>query len=190
MLNVWAKAEQKQVHLKLETDETHAYNVYGDGNRLKQVFLNIVDNAIKFSHENSWIFLTVKEENGQIVAVVQDTGIGISEEHLIKVRDRFFQVNHQNGGTGLGLAITQELVELHEGTITMQSELGSGTTVTVTLPMLKQENTPLEQEVIIEEAVIEADPLGKPANETLKSDLSEQNDQIQVHDPLNEGEKR
>ncbi|WP_339234443.1 HAMP domain-containing sensor histidine kinase [Paenibacillus sp. FSL R5-0517] len=139
MLNVWAKAEQKQVHLKLETDETRAYNVHGDGNRLKQVFLNIVDNAIKFSHENSWIFLSVKEENGQIIAAVQDTGIGISEEHLIKVRDRFFQVNHQNGGTGLGLAITQELVELHEGTITMQSELGSGTIVTVTLPAVADE---------------------------------------------------
>ncbi len=139
MLNVWAKAEQKQVHLKLETDETRAYNVHGDGNRLKQVFLNVVDNAIKFSHENSWIFLSVKEENGQIIAAVQDTGIGISEEHLIKVRDRFFQVNHQNGGTGLGLAITQELVELHEGTITMQSELGSGTTVTVTLPAVAEE---------------------------------------------------
>ncbi|PQP81781.1 two-component sensor histidine kinase [Paenibacillus sp. PCH8] len=139
MLNVWAKAEQKQVHLKLETDETRSYNVHGDGNRLKQVFLNVVDNAIKFSHENSWIFLSLKEENGQIIAAVQDTGIGISEEHLIKVRDRFFQVNHQNGGTGLGLAITQELVELHEGTITMQSELGSGTTVTVTLPAVAEE---------------------------------------------------
>ncbi|MEK4660458.1 HAMP domain-containing sensor histidine kinase [Priestia sp. FSL H7-0729] len=146
MLNVWAKAEQKQVHLKLETDETRAYNVHGDGNRLKQVFLNIVDNAIKFSHENSWIFLSVKEENGQIIAAVQDTGIGISEEHLIKVRDRFFQVNHQNGGTGLGLAITQELVELHEGTITMQSELGSGTIVTVTLPAVAEE-TDLEEPV-------------------------------------------
>ncbi|CAM4263228.1 sensor histidine kinase [Paenibacillus xylanexedens] len=144
MLNVWAKAEQKQVHLKLETDETRAYNVHGDGNRLKQVFLNVVDNAIKFSHENSWIFLSVKEENGQIIAAVQDTGIGISEEHLIKVRDRFFQVNHQNGGTGLGLAITQELVELHEGTITMQSELGSGTTVTVTLPAVAEEMGPEE----------------------------------------------
>lgn len=155
MLNVWAKAEQKQVHLKLETDETRAYNVYGDGNRLKQVFLNIVDNAIKFSHENSWIFLSVKEEKGQIIAAVQDTGIGISEEHLIKVRDRFFQVNHQNGGTGLGLAITQELVEPHEGTITMQSELGSGTTVTVSLPMLQEEDTPIQHNVTSTEATAE-----------------------------------
>ncbi|MFS0868437.1 sensor histidine kinase [Paenibacillus xylanilyticus] len=146
MLNVWAKAEQKQIHLKLDTDETRAFNVYGDGNRLKQVFLNIVDNAIKFSHENSWIYLSVKEEDGKIIAAVQDTGIGISEEHLIKVRDRFFQVNHQNGGTGLGLAITQELVELHEGTIIMQSELGSGTTVTIALPALPEEEMESEHQ--------------------------------------------
>ena len=146
MLNVWAKAEQKQIHLKLETDETRAFNVHGDGNRLKQVFLNIVDNAIKFSHENSWIYLSVKEEDGRSYAV-QDTGIGISEEHLIKVRDRFFQVNHQNGGTGLGLAITQELVELHEGTITIQSELGSGTTVTIELPALPEEEIVTEHQV-------------------------------------------
>jgi signal transduction histidine kinase len=147
MLNVWAKAEQKQIHLKLDTDETRAFNVHGDGNRLKQVFLNIVDNAIKFSHENSWIYLSVKEEDGKIIAAVQDTGIGISEEHLIKVRDRFFQVNHQNGGTGLGLAITQELVELHEGTITIQSELGSGTTVTIELPALPEEEIVTEHQV-------------------------------------------
>ncbi|MEN1986037.1 sensor histidine kinase [Paenibacillus hubeiensis] len=146
MLNVWAKAEQKQIHLKLDADETKAYNVFGDGNRLKQVFLNIVDNAIKFSHENSWIYLSVKEEDGKVIAAVQDTGIGISEEHLSKVRDRFFQVNHQNGGTGLGLAITQQLVELHEGTISMQSELGSGTTVTVILPALAEEDDLMKHE--------------------------------------------
>ncbi|PJN62470.1 Alkaline phosphatase synthesis sensor protein PhoR [Paenibacillus sp. GM1FR] len=170
MLNVWAKAEQKQVHLKLETDETRAYNVHGDGNRLKQVFLNVVDNAIKFSHENSWIFLSVKEENGQIIAAVQDTGIGISEEHLIKVRDRFFQVNHQNGGTGLGLAITQELVELHEGTITMQSELGSGTTVTVTLPAVAEEMGPEESVTASGDAEVTDERTASDASDT-KSDL-------------------
>ncbi|MEK4368122.1 sensor histidine kinase [Paenibacillus sp. FSL R5-0473] len=170
MLNVWAKAEQKQVHLKLETDETRAYNVHGDGNRLKQVFLNVVDNAIKFSHENSWIFLSVKEENGQIIAAVQDTGIGISEEHLIKVRDRFFQVNHQNGGTGLGLAITQELVELHEGTITMQSELGSGTTVTVTLPAVSEEMGPEESVTASGDAEVTDERTASDASDT-KSDL-------------------
>lgn len=101
---------------------------------------------------------------------VQDTGIGISEEHLIKVRDRFFQVNHQNGGTGLGLAITQELVELHEGTITMQSELGSGTTVTVTLPAVSEEMGPEESVTASGDAEVTDERTASDASDT-KSDL-------------------
>ncbi|MNT82905.1 Alkaline phosphatase synthesis sensor protein PhoR [compost metagenome] len=64
-----------------------------------------------------------------------DSGIGISQEHLHKVKDRFFQVNHQGGGTGLGLAISQQLVELHQGQMDIHSELGVGTTVSVSLPI-------------------------------------------------------
>lgn len=135
MLNVWAKAEQKQLVLKLEGLVEAPLTVWGDGNRLKQVFLNIIDNAIKFSHENSTLFLNVDKADKYAVIAVKDTGIGISDENLKKVRDRFFQVNYNGGGTGLGLAITQQLVELHHGTISIESELGKGTTVTVSLPL-------------------------------------------------------
>ncbi|MBW4839861.1 MAG: HAMP domain-containing histidine kinase [Paenibacillaceae bacterium] len=137
MLNVWAKAEQKQIQLKLEDKTEGSSVISGDGNRLKQVFLNVVDNAIKFSHEQSWIHLVISRvENERVRVEVIDTGIGISEEYLNKVKDRFFQVNHQGGGTGLGLAISQQLVELHHGAMEIQSELGVGTTVSVTLPLL------------------------------------------------------
>ncbi|MCK8486791.1 HAMP domain-containing histidine kinase [Paenibacillus sp. MBLB2552] len=137
MLNVWAKAEQKQIQLKLEDKTEGSSIISGDGNRLKQVFLNVVDNAIKFSHEQSWIHLVISRvENERVRVEVIDTGIGISEEYLNKVKDRFFQVNHQGGGTGLGLAISQQLVELHHGAMEIQSELGVGTTVSVTLPLL------------------------------------------------------
>lgn len=138
MLNVWAKAEQKQIKLRLNAEEED-YLILGDGNRLKQVFLNVIDNAIKFSHMNSWIDITIKREQEQVVVIIQDTGIGISEEHLERVKDRFYQVDHQHGGTGLGLAISQQLIELHGGTLQMESELGNGTTVTVKLPALTQE---------------------------------------------------
>ncbi|MGQ3478593.1 sensor histidine kinase [Paenibacillus sp. TY11] len=138
MLNVWAKAEMKQIKLQLDSEET-AYLVHGDGNRLKQVFLNIVDNAIKFSHESSIIFLSLQRNEGNIEISVQDTGIGISEENLARVRDRFFQVDHQNGGTGLGLAISQQFVERHQGQMLIKSELGAGTTITVSLPALQAE---------------------------------------------------
>lgn len=140
MLNVWAKAEQKGIQIKLEDRTTQPVTVTGDGNRLKQVFLNLVDNAIKFSDENSWIHLVIsRTEPGYVLVEVVDTGIGISEEHLNKVKDRFFQVNHQGGGTGLGLAITQQLVDLHNGTMDLHSELGVGTTVSVKLPLSEEE---------------------------------------------------
>ncbi|MGG4220066.1 HAMP domain-containing sensor histidine kinase [Paenibacillus jamilae] len=140
MLNVWAKAEMKQIKLQLDSEET-AYLVHGDGNRLKQVFLNIVDNAIKFSHESSIIYLSLQRVKGNIEISVQDTGIGISEENLARVRDRFFQVDHQNGGTGLGLAISQQFVERHHGQMLIRSELGAGTTITVSLPALQAETS-------------------------------------------------
>lgn len=136
MLNVWAKAEKKQIQIKLDDRTDKPITVIGDGNRLKQVFLNLVDNAIKFSHENSWIHLVITQiSTDQVRVEVVDSGIGISEENLNRVRDRFFQVNHQGGGTGLGLAITQQLVELHQGQMDIRSELNVGTTVSVVLPM-------------------------------------------------------
>lgn len=140
MLNVWAKAEQKRIQIKLDDHTDAAVMVPGDGNRLKQVFLNLVDNAIKFSTEDSWIHLDIRTQDNWAVVEVIDSGIGISEEHLRRVKDRFFQVNHQGGGTGLGLAISQQLVELHNGEMEMRSELGVGTTVSVRLPLLDELN--------------------------------------------------
>lgn len=133
MLNLWAKAEKKRVQIKLETDVKPM--IYGDANRLKQVFLNLVDNAVKFSHEDGTILLSFEMEEKFVTVVVRDFGIGISEEHIQRVKDRFFQVNPLNGGTGLGLAITQQLVELHHGKMEMESVLGQGTTVKVKLPL-------------------------------------------------------
>ncbi|GAB6990040.1 sensor histidine kinase [Paenibacillus pini] len=142
MLNLWTKAEKRNIELRLNSEDRPI--VIGDANRLKQVFLNLIDNAIKFSHEDSAIDLIVHEENGKIITQVCDTGIGIDEEHLIRVKDRFFQVNPLNGGTGLGLAITQQIVELHHGNMIMQSKLEEGTTVIVTLPLPKKEDIPGE----------------------------------------------
>jgi signal transduction histidine kinase len=141
MLNVWAKAEKKQIQIKLDDQADKPVFAIGDGNRLKQVFLNIVDNAVKFSNENSWINIVMEIQNdNQVIVEVRDSGLGISEEHLKKVKDRFFQVNHQGGGTGLGLAITQQIVDLHHGTMNIASELGVGTTVSITLPLLEGES--------------------------------------------------
>ena len=149
ILNVWAKAEKKKIHLRLESEDQ--LFVKGDANRLKQVFLNLVDNAIKFSHEDSIIGLSaVRLSEKEAVMTVRDAGIGISEEHLSRVRDRFFQVDALNGGTGLGLAISQQLVELHSGRLEMNSELGKGTEVSVILPLMEAPPAPtpaLQEEI-------------------------------------------
>ncbi|GIO66519.1 HAMP domain-containing sensor histidine kinase [Paenibacillus sp. JTLBN-2024] len=142
MLNLWTKAEKRSIQLRLDSVDKPL--VEGDANRLKQVFLNLVDNAIKFSHENSFIDLQVTFEGNNVVVQVHDTGIGISEDHLVKVKDRFFQVDPLNGGTGLGLAISQQLVELHHGILLIQSELGVGTTIVVRLPRLLEEETAVQ----------------------------------------------
>ncbi|MDO3412869.1 HAMP domain-containing sensor histidine kinase [Saccharibacillus sp. CPCC 101409] len=170
ILNVWAKAELKQVQLRIEA-ENDSFAVYGDANRLKQVFLNIVDNAVKFSHENSLIVLHLAREDGWVRASVRDSGIGIDEENLKRVKDRFFQVNTQGGGTGLGLAITQQLVELHEGEIEMASELGVGTTVTVKLPLLDEELPQLQE--------AEAEEDGSPENAGPDAGESSENEKKQ-----------
>ncbi|UQZ37127.1 two-component sensor histidine kinase [Paenibacillus sp. PK3_47] len=134
ILNIWAKAEKKRIHLLLECEDT--IYIKGDPNRLKQVFLNLVDNAVKFSPEDSSIVLSAQRLSGtEMAVIVRDSGIGISEAHLSRVKDRFFQVDALNGGTGLGLAISQQIVELHHGKLEMDSELGKGTQVTVILPL-------------------------------------------------------
>ena len=134
LLNIWAKAEKKRIHLLLECEDTIL--IKGDANRLKQVFLNLVDNAVKFSPEDSSIVLSAERLSAtEMAVIVRDSGIGISEAHLSRVRDRFFQVDALNGGTGLGLAISQQIVELHGGKLEMDSELGKGTQVTVILPL-------------------------------------------------------
>ncbi|NMO95926.1 sensor histidine kinase [Paenibacillus lemnae] len=133
MLNLWAKAEKKGVLINLDSELKPM--IYGDANRLKQVFLNLVDNAIKFSHEHGTVQLSFELDEKFVTVTVQDYGIGISEEHIKRVKDRFFQVNPVNGGTGLGLAITQQLVELHHGHLELESEFGQGTSVKVKLPL-------------------------------------------------------
>ena len=108
--------------------------VYGDKNRLRQVFINIVDNAIKYSDKGGTVSVEAYEEKGDICILVSDTGIGIKKEDLPKVKTKFFKANHTRRGSGIGLAVANEIVIRHNGTLTINSEEGVGTTVLITLP--------------------------------------------------------
>ncbi len=109
--------------------------VLGDKNRLKQVFINIIDNALKYTSEGGGVSVSTSEKDGEILISVTDNGCGIPSEHLPNVKKKFYKANHLQRGSGIGLAIVDEIVDLHGGKLEIISEEGFGTTVTVVLPV-------------------------------------------------------
>jgi len=125
------------VHLNLEP-ATGMPVVLGDREKLSQVLLNMLSNAIKYNREEGQVWLKAALAGSQIVVSVRDTGYGIPEESLPHLFERFFRVQDQEGytqGTGLGLAIAKRIIEGHGGTIGVESEVGVGTLFTFTLPV-------------------------------------------------------
>lgn len=112
--------------------------VYGDRNRLRQVFVNIIDNAIKYSDKGGVVSVQATMSDARHIEVdVSDTGCGISPQDLPKVKTKFYKANHTRRGSGIGLAVADEIVTLHGGKLEIFSEQGVGTTVTITLPVQK-----------------------------------------------------
>lgn len=112
--------------------------VYGDRNRLRQVFVNIIDNAIKYSDKGGVVSVQATMSDARHIEVdVSDTGCGISPQDLPKVKTKFYKANHTRRGSGIGLAVADEIVSLHGGRLEIFSEQGVGTTVTITLPIQK-----------------------------------------------------
>lgn len=110
--------------------------VYGDPSRLRQVFINIIDNAVKYSNSGDTVTVGAYEQNGDIVVVISDTGVGIAKKDIPKIKTKFYKADHTRRGSGIGLAVASEIVEMHHGSLTVNSELGKGTTVVITLPTM------------------------------------------------------
>ena len=112
-------------------------SVLGDEERLGQVFLNLLDNAIKYTPDQGTITIAAGEKEGTIEINIEDTGIGIPPKDLPRIFERFYRVDkarsRELGGTGLGLAIVKHLVEAHRGTVLVESS-GKGSRFTITLP--------------------------------------------------------
>ena len=113
--------------------------VLGDRNRVRQVFVNILDNAIKYSEAGSHIYVNASEEYGIIYISVRDEGCGISPEDLPKIKKKFFKANLTKRGSGIGLAVVDEIVSLLGGTFEIKSQLGVGTEVIVSFPVMPQD---------------------------------------------------
>lgn len=108
--------------------------VYGDKNRIRQVFVNIIDNAVKYSSPGDTVTIEAEESEESVRIIVSDTGCGIKESDLSKVKTKFFKANHTRRGSGIGLAVADEIVSMHGGSLDIKSREGIGTTVTITIP--------------------------------------------------------
>ncbi len=103
----------------------------GDADRIKQVFVNILDNALKYTKQGGKINVTADVADDKIKITISDTGCGISAEDLPHVKEKFYKTNMTVHGSGIGLAVADEIVKLHKGTLDIDSVLGEGTTVTL-----------------------------------------------------------
>lgn len=108
----------------------------GDASRIKQVFINILDNALKYSEPGGKIYVSAEIPNPAVLVVsITDKGAGISPEDLPHVKEKFYKANTTVRGSGIGLAVADEIVRLHNGELKIESALGEGTKVTITLPI-------------------------------------------------------
>jgi signal transduction histidine kinase len=141
--NVEALAADKAIKFTLDTQENLVVN--GDKVKLRQLFINIMENAVRYTPGGGNISVSLVKKDTNAVAAVSDTGIGIPPEHLPHIFERFYRVDkarsRADGGVGLGMAIAKYIADSHGGKIEVESQVGKGTTFTVTIPLKNTEPT-------------------------------------------------
>ncbi len=139
-----SKALVKDRELSLKIGDFEPIRVNGNADRLQQVILNLISNAIKFTEDGGEIIVSLRRAHNEAIISVKDTGIGISEADLARIFDRFYQSDpartHIGGGFGLGLSIAKWIVEAHHGIISVQSKAGAGTTFIIKLPVYQEDH--------------------------------------------------
>ena len=130
------KAKRENIRIIYQEPEMLPF-VYGDKNRIRQVFINVIDNAIKYSNPGSTITVSAEEVSGMIQVTITDNGVGISAADLPRVKTKFFKANHTRRGSGIGLMNVHQRIRLHFGEaygLEIESEPDEGTTVRIHLP--------------------------------------------------------
>ncbi|WP_324675798.1 sensor histidine kinase [Hymenobacter sp. GOD-10R] len=146
------KAIQRQVTLELSLPKPTATNVVvlADRNRIRQVLVNLIDNAIKYGRESGHVIVSLMEGNKTVNIRVHDDGEGIAKQHQNRIFERFYRIDksrsRDSGGSGLGLAISKHIVEAHKSTIRVRSEVGQGTTLEFKLTKPKSMAVELEHD--------------------------------------------
>lgn len=128
------KADSRQIKLHLiDIDPSEKVMLHADPNRIRQVFINLVDNAIKYGRTGGNIWVSFTEGRKRYTITVKDDGTGIAQEHINRIFERFYRIDksrsRDSGGSGLGLAISKHIIEAHRSFIAVKSELGKGTTL-------------------------------------------------------------
>ena len=130
-----SRLSQDGISLEYIDNDEYIPEIPCDAKRLRQVFLNILDNAAKHGGEGKCIDAAMVCENDMVVVRIRDYGPGIPEDEIPLVKKKFYKGSSKARGTGIGLAVCDEIVELHGGTLTLENAVGGGTLVTVRLPM-------------------------------------------------------
>lgn len=129
----WA---EKEIDMEADLEET---SITADEDLMSQVWINLIHNSIKFTPENGGISIGLHRKDYRVEFEIPDTGIGIAEEDQTRIFERFYKADksreRSNKGSGLGLSIVKKIVDMHKGTIAVQSKPGAGTTFIVSLPM-------------------------------------------------------
>ncbi|MFA9557498.1 ATP-binding protein [Evansella sp. AB-rgal1] len=130
---------------QLQVVAEDAVEIYADRDKMSQMLMNFISNAIKFSPNGGTVELSIQEQNSNVILEIKDEGIGIPEREVPKLFHKFYRVDNSSmrliGGTGLGLAICREIVGAHDGKIEVYSELGKGTTFVIHLPSFVEKGT-------------------------------------------------
>ncbi|WP_261807986.1 cell wall metabolism sensor histidine kinase WalK [Paenibacillus sp. N3.4] len=128
------RAARQQILLDVHADDSLPV-IQADENRLKQVFINLLDNSLKFTGPNGRINMYAHAEQHQVIITVEDTGSGIDEQDLANVCQKFYKGNIHAAGSGLGLSISEQIIKLHHGELKIHSKVGRGTKVEIFLPI-------------------------------------------------------
>jgi signal transduction histidine kinase len=140
-------ADEKNISLQYQSPTTNVPEIFGDRNLIEQVLINLISNAIKYSPKGAWARVGIAQRNGHLSVQVRDNGLGIPKESLPRLFEKFYRVRCDDRkdiiGTGLGLSLVKQIIDVHQGTINVDSEHGNGSTFTFTLPILKEGMEPM-----------------------------------------------
>lgn len=131
------QAAQRNIHLQFKEESNKTFKVEADKSGISQVLYNLITNAIKYGHENGFVFVGFYEKDTKLLVEISDNGIGIEQRYLERLFERFYRVDkarsREGGGTGLGLSIVKHIIEAHNEIMHVESTVGIGTTFGFTL---------------------------------------------------------